>query len=187
MSGDFRRHQTDELVAARPDAPTREASRLPVIVVLDDIRSAHNVGLLFRLCDCVNIESLWLAGITAWPGVSERATNRILKTGVGGSIDVLPWRHVEDPAPEVASLKEEGWRIVVVEQGEGTMNWREAEYGSRTVLILGHERRGVRDELIELADVVVELPVRGITNSLNVATCAGVLLYEILGRALAAG
>lgn len=187
MSCEFRRHETDELVAARPDADTRDATRLPVILVLDDIRSAHNVGLLFRLCDCVNINSLWLAGITAWPGVSERATNRILKTGVGGSLDVLPWRYVEDPVPEVRRLKDEGWCVVVVEQGDGTTSWHEADYGEKTVLILGHERRGVRDELIALADVVVELPVRGITNSLNVATCASVLLYEILGRSLEAG
>jgi len=171
-------------VAARPDAAGREGSRTPVIVVLDDIRSAHNVGLLFRLCDCVNIEALWLTGITAWPGVSERATNRIGKTGVGGSIEVLPWRHIEDPVPEVAALRRDGWRVVVVEQGAGSTSWKDADYGARTVLILGHERQGVRDELIDLADVIVELPVRGITNSLNVATCASVVLYEILGRRL---
>lgn len=184
MSPGFRRHTTEELVAARPDAALREATRTPVIVVLDDVRSAHNVGLLFRLCDCVNVEALWLAGITAWPGVSERATNRIAKTGVGGSIDVLPWRHIEDPVPEVAALKRDGWRVVVVEQGAGSTSWNDADYGARTVLVLGHERQGVRDELIDLADVIVELPVRGITNSLNIATCASVLLYEILGRRL---
>lgn len=169
-------------MAARPDAEERAATRLPVIVVLDDIRSAYNVGLMFRLCDCVNVEALWLAGITAWPGVSEKATNRIAKTGVGGSVDALPWRHVEDPVPDVRALKGEGWRVVVVEQGDGSVSWRQADYGERTVLVLGHERRGVRDALLELADVVVELPVRGITNSLNVATCASVLLYEILAR-----
>ena len=187
MTSAFRRHATEELVAARPGADERAASRLPVIVLLDDIRSAHNVGLLFRLCDCVNVEALWLGGITAWPGVSERATNRMAKTGVGGSLEVVPWRHWEDPVPEVERLRAQGWRIVVVEQGEGTVGWREADYGARTVLIFGHERKGVRDELIERADVIVELPVRGITNSLNVATCASVLLYEILGRTQPSG
>lgn len=178
----FRRHGTEKLVALRPDTETREATRLPVIVVLDDVRAAYNVGLMFRLCDCVNIEALWLAGITAYPGVSEHATNRIAKTGVGGSLEVLPWRHLEDPVPEVRALQSKGWRVVVAEQGEGAIPWREARYGERTILILGHERRGVRDELIALADQIVELPVRGITNSLNVATCASVLLYEILAR-----
>ncbi len=178
----FRRHTTDELVAARPSDADRERTRIPVVVVLDDIRSAHNVGLMFRLCDCVNIEALWLTGITAYPGVSERATNRINKTGVGGSIDVLPWRQIDDPVPDVRARKEEGWRVVAVEQGEGTSSWREADYGDRTVLVFGHERQGVRDELLAMADDIVELPVRGITNSLNVATCASVILYEMLAR-----
>ena len=97
----FRRHATDELVASRPSPVERERIRLPVIVVLDDVRSAHNVGLVFRLCDCVNVQALWLTGITCWPGLSERSTNRIQKTGVGGSIDVLPWEHHEDPVPRL--------------------------------------------------------------------------------------
>jgi tRNA G18 (ribose-2'-O)-methylase SpoU len=187
VSEAFRRRTTQELIASRPDAETRAATRLPVIVVLDDIRSAYNVGLMFRLCDCVNVEALWLAGITAYPGVSEHASNRIAKTGVGGSVDVLPWRHVEDPVPAVQALKDEGWMVVALEQGAGTTSWRAADYGKRTVVVFGHERRGVRPELLELADVVVELPVRGITNSLNIATCASVVLYEILGRSLEQG
>lgn len=181
MSG-FRRHTTEDLVDARPDEAQRAATRLPVIVVLDDIRSATNVGLLFRLCDCVNIEALWLAGITAYPGVSEHATNRMAKTGVGGSLDVLPWRHLEDPVPAVRALKEEGWRVIALEQGEGSRHWRDVDYGERTVLVLGHEREGVGAPLLALADAVAELPVRGITNSLNVAMCASAVLYELLER-----
>jgi len=186
VSPSFRRHSTEDLVRRRPSATIRAATRLPVIVLLDDIRSATNVGLLFRLCDCLNVEALLLAGITAYPGVSEHATNRIAKTGVGGSLDVLPWRHVSDPVTEVGTLKAEGWTVAVLEQGTGTVSWHEARYGARTLLILGHERRGVRQELVELADEIVELPVRGVTNSLNVATCASAVLYEILARRLRA-
>ena len=180
----FRRHRTDELVAGRPDAEMRESTRLPVIVLLDNVRSAANVGLLFRLCDCVNIEALWLTGYTAYPGVSAHATNRIRKTAVGGSLDVLPWRAIESPEADVAELKTQGWRVVAVEQGEGSRSWREADYGQRTVVVFGHEREGVRDPLLALADEIIELPVRGITNSLNIATCASVVLYELLGRHL---
>ncbi len=182
MSTPFRRHATEELVALRPSAKERETTRLPVIVVLDDIRSATNVGLVFRLCDCVNVAGLWLAGITAWPGVSEHATNRIAKTAVGGSLDVVPWRHLENPVPEVLRLQAEGWRVVVLEQGEGSQHWRDVDYGARTVLVLGHERAGVRDELLAVADEIAELPVRGITNSLNVSMCASAVLYEVLER-----
>ena len=180
----FQRHSTDDLVASRPDAEMRAATRLPVIVMLDNVRSATNVGLLFRLCDCVNVESLWLTGYTAYPGVSQHATNRIRKTGVGGSLDVLPWAHHEDPLPALADHKRQGWRVVALEQGEGTVSWRQAAYGARTILVFGHEREGVREEILALADEIVELPVRGITNSLNVATCASAVLYELLGRSL---
>lgn len=179
----FRRHSTEDLVASRPDAAARDASRLPVIVVLDDVRSAHNVGLVFRLCDCVNVQALWLTGITAWPGVSEHATNRIAKTGVGGSLDVLPWEQHDDPVPAVRRLKDEGWRVVVLEQGEGATPWRDVDYTTPLVLVFGHERDGVRNGLLELADEIAELPVRGITNSLNVALCASAVLYEVLERA----
>lgn len=178
----FRRHTTEELVRARPRSEEREATRLPVVVVLDDVRSAYNVGLVFRLCDCVNVQALWLTGITAWPGVSEHATNRIAKTGVGGSLDVLPWEHHEDPVPAVRRLKEDGWRVVVLEQGECSTPWREVDYATPLVLVFGHERDGVRDGLLDLADEIAELPIRGITNSLNVALCASAVLYEVLAR-----
>ena len=185
MTGEaFQRHSTEDLVASRPDAETRAATRLPVIVMLDNVRSATNVGLMFRLCDCLNVESLWLTGYTAYPGVSEHATNRIRKTGVGGSLDVLPWAHHEDPVPALEAHKSQGWRVVALEQGAGTVNWRQAAYGARTILVFGHEREGVREEILALADEIVELPVRGITNSLNVATCASAVLYELLGRSL---
>lgn len=183
---DFRRYTTEELVASRPSAAERATSRLPVIVVLDHIRSATNVGLMFRLCDCLNVEALWLTGITAYPGVSEHATNRIRKTGVGGSLDVLPWRHHEDVVPPLRELQQDGWRVVALEQGVGTTSWHEADYGTKTVLVFGHEREGVRDEVLALADAIVSLPVRGITNSLNVATCASAVLYEVLARRLRA-
>jgi tRNA G18 (ribose-2'-O)-methylase SpoU len=187
MGVHFRRYTTEELVASRPDAATREATQLPVTVVLDDVRSAHNVGLVFRLADCVNVEALWLCGITAWPGVTERATNRIAKTGVGGSLDVVPWRHLPDPIADVRRRKEKGHSVVVLEQGQGSVPWKDGRYALPLVLVLGHEREGVRDGLLDLADEVLELPVRGITNSLNVAVTAGVVLYEILERWRAAG
>ena len=183
-SDSFLRHTTGDLVASRPSERDREESRWPIIVVLDNVRSAYNVGLVFRLCDCINVQELWLAGITAYPGVSEHASNRINKTGVGGSVDVLPWRHVDDPVPDVVALKRCGWHVVAVEQGEGSVDWHAGDYDTPLVLVFGHEREGVRESLLELADQVVELPVRGITNSLNVALCASAVLYHIAARLL---
>jgi tRNA G18 (ribose-2'-O)-methylase SpoU len=157
-----------------------EASRLPVIVVLDSVRSAFNVGLIFRLCDCVNVQELWLTGITPYPGVSEHATNRIRKTGVGGSVDTICWRYLADPVPELAQLRRQGWQIVAAEQGHGSQPWNRVDYRFPLALIMGHERDGVGDGPLSVAHEVIELPARGVTNSANVAVCAGALLYELL-------
>ncbi|MFN8424229.1 MAG: TrmH family RNA methyltransferase [Anaerolineae bacterium] len=173
----FRRHATDALRALRPTAAEREASRLPVVVVLDNVRSAYNTGLVFRLCDCVNIAQLWLTGCTPYPGHNPHADFHLRKTGVGGSLDVLPWRHLDDPAPELAALKASGWRIVAVEQGAGSVPLAEADLSGPVAFIFGHERMGVGDALLALSDAVVELPVRGVSNSLNVALCASAVLY----------
>lgn len=173
----FRRHTTDDLRAARPSAAARDATRLPVVVVLDNVRSAYNTGLIFRLCDCINVTSLWLTGCTPYPGANAHADFHLRKTGVGGSIDALPWRHVSEAAPEVARLKADGWRVIAVEQAAGSMPLAVADLAPPVVLIFGHERLGVDDALLALADAVVELPVRGVSNSLNVALCASAVLY----------
>lgn len=183
----FRPYTTAELVASRPGDKQRESSRLELIVLLENVRSAYNVGLVFRLCDCVNIRELWLAGITPYPGVSEHATNHIEKTGVGGSLDVLPWRHLDDPVPQVRKLKMQGWSVVALEQGAGSSHWTDVDYSAPLLLVFGHERDGVTDRLLEQADAVAELPVRGITNSLNVALCASAVLYHVMERQLAGG
>ena len=147
-------------------------------MLLDDIRSASNVGLIFRLCDCLNVEALWLGGITPYPGVSDRAQARMEKTGVGGSLEAVPWRHVPDAFEAARAKKAQGWRIVAVEQGDPAVALHEVDFGARAMLVLGHERAGVRDSILGIADQVVSLPVYGITNSLNIATCAAVVLYH---------
>ena len=181
-----RRYATDELVAARPSAIEREADRVPLIFVLESVRAAFNVGLVFRLADCLNIQALWLAGITAYPGVSQRADNRLGKTGVGGSLEVLPWRYFPDPVPAVQRMKARGWGVTAVEQTVDSMPWNAAELDLPRLLVFGHERDGVSPQLLAQADSTVRLPVRGITNSLNVALCASALGYAILGQSGAA-
>lgn len=178
----YRRFRTEELVQSRPTLDQLDASRVPVVVVLDNVRSAFNVGLIFRLCDNVNVGGLWLGGITPYPGLSEHATNHIERTAVGGSLGVVPWQYLRDPAPAVAERKAAGWSVVAVEQVEGAVGYRQYRFELPTVLIFGHERRGVHDDLLALVDAVVEMPTRGVTNSLNVAVCAGVVLYEVLAQ-----
>jgi tRNA G18 (ribose-2'-O)-methylase SpoU len=173
---------TDELVASRPSPCEREADRLPLIIALDNVRSAFNVGLIFRLADCVGIEAIWLSGITAYPGVTERATNRLAKTAVGGSLDVMPWFYFSDVTGALAEQRRAGYRIVAFEQTQTSVPWGRGDLSGPAVFIFGHEREGIRSDLLALADQTLALPMRGITNSLNVALCASAVLYASLGR-----
>lgn len=187
MSGTGERRVTEDLVLERRLRPALRRERQPVLVVLDDVRSAFNVGLTFRVADTANVRGLWLAGITPYPGSSERSDGRMAKTAVGGSLQTVPWRAVADATDGVARLQRRGWRVVVVEQTTGAVRHDQGCYGARTVLVFGHERAGVRDSLLALADEVVALPVDGVTNSLNVAVCAGIVLYERRRQAMTPG
>lgn len=178
MSVGGERHVTEDLVLERSLRPADATGPEPVLVVLDDVRSAFNVGLVFRVADTMAVRGLWLGGITPHPGGSERADNRIAKTAVGGSLETVPWRAVEDPTAGVRRLRRGGWRVVVVEQTRDAVHPAHASFGERTVLVFGHERAGVRDALLALADEVVALPLLGVTNSMNVAVCAALVLYE---------
>lgn len=178
MTAGGERRVTEDLVLERNLRPEDTTRREPVLVVLDDVRSAFNVGLVFRVADTMAVRGLWLGGITPHPGGTERADNRIAKTAVGGSLETVPWRAVEDPTEGVRRLQRRGWRVVVVEQTRDAVHPAQASFGARTVLVFGHERAGVRDALLALADEVVALPLLGVTNSMNVAVCAALVLYE---------
>lgn len=153
---------------------------MPVTVVLDNVRSLQNVGLCFRVCDCANISRLILSGITGAPGQSEHANQQIGKTAVGGSLRTVSWEKLDDPMPRIRELRGRGHQLVVFEQAEGSVPYREVPYRFPLIVAFGHERSGVREELLQEADYVAELPVRGITNSLNVAMTVSIALYELL-------
>jgi len=177
-----RRYSTAELVASRPDRATIEATRMPVTVVLDNVRSLQNVGLVFRVCDCANIERLILSGITGTPVQSIHAAQQIGKTAIGGSLETVPWEKHDDPLPRLRELQRAGGQLVVFEQAAGSVPWLDVPYRFPLIAVFGHERTGVRDELLAAADHVAELPVRGITNSLNVAMTVAIVLYTLLGK-----
>lgn len=182
MNKPRRRHTTAELVARRPDRAAQDATRMPVSVVLDNVRSLQNVGLVFRVCDCANIERLILSGITGTPVQTVHAAQQIGKTAVGGSLHTIPWEKHDDPMPRLNELRRAGHQLVVFEQCEGSVPYLEVPYQFPLVIAFGHERDGVREELLQAADHVAELPVRGITNSLNVAMTVSIALYELLAR-----
>lgn len=182
---------TQELVQERP-SPEEIYSlpRLPVTVVVDNVRSLDNVGLLFRLCELARVERLYLAGYTGHPrragdvreeGIIARHEHRIFKTAVY-AVPFQPWTYVEDPVPLVQQLKEDGSMVVAVEQTMASIPYHQARYQLPLTIIVGHEREGVRQELLDLADVQIEIPILGIGNSHNVSHAAAIVLYHILEK-----
>lgn len=182
---------TEELVNERPKPEKlAEMPRTPLIVLADNIRSLDNVGLLFRLCELARIELLVLAGYTGYPkkendsrpeGIIERHNNRIQKTSVY-ALPYQPWEYYENPIPFIQKKKEEGYRIIALEQTTTSVPYFEASYALPTILIVGHERLGVRPELLELADTLIEIPILGIGNSHNVAMATGIIISHVLEK-----
>jgi tRNA G18 (ribose-2'-O)-methylase SpoU len=180
---------TQELVKERLAQPeAQQLPRLPISVVVDNVRSLDNVGLIFRLCELARVERLYLTGYTGHPRVAgdtreesviTRHEHRIMKTAVY-AVPHQPWVYVDDATLIVAQLKEQGAQVVALEQTKQSVPYHEVQYSLPLVIIVGHEREGVRQELLDLADTVVEIPILGIGNSHNVATATGIVLYHIL-------
>src|SRR5215216_1949660 len=176
---------TAELVARKP--PPEDFARLPrapISVVLDDVRSLANVGLIFRLCDALRVERLYLCGITGHPAaehdprprhVQDRAEREIAKTAVM-AIPFVPWEYQSSALEVVHQLRERGYQVVAVEQAHDSTRYTQPGiYRPPLCLILGHERAGVAASAVRAADLCVELPVYGMANSLNVAMACAVV------------
>jgi tRNA G18 (ribose-2'-O)-methylase SpoU len=182
---------TDQLVQERPSPEAlQQLPRTKLNVVVDNVRSLDNVGLIFRLCELARVEHLYLTGYTGHPKRSDddrednliaRHENRILKTAVY-AVPFQPWSYVSDPVPLVKGLKEQGSHIVALEQTSHSVPYHEALYRLPLTLIVGHERLGVREELLQLAETQIEIPVLGIGNSHNVSMATGIVLYHILEK-----
>ena len=191
---------TAELVARKPEAASfARLPRAPISVVLDDVRSLANVGLIFRICDALRIERLYLCGITGHPAdpapgrdprprhVQERAEREIAKTAVM-AIPYVPWEYQPSAVQTVRRLRQRGYQVVAVEQAHGARLYTEpGVYRPPLCLILGHERAGVAPSALGAADVCVEIPVYGMANSLNVAMACALVGYEILRQHAAFG
>lgn len=182
---------TAELVERKPvdDAAFRALRRAPISVILDDVRSLANVGLIFRLCDALRVERLFLCGITGHPvaegdprprHVQERAEREITKTAVM-AIPYVPWEYQPSAGDVVRRLRSDGYQVVAVEQAHDSVPYStEGIYRPPLCLIFGHERAGIGPSALDAADLLVEIPVYGMANSLNVAMALAIVGWEVI-------
>ena len=152
----------------------KSQDKYPVVMVLDNIRSMNNIGSIFRTCDAMNVEKLYLCGITACPPQKE-----IAKTALGAT-ESVNWEYVEEVAELVRRLKEEQYTIAVVEQTDTSVMLQQVDFKQyeKLCLIVGNEVFGVTDAVLPLADLAVEIPQFGTKHSLNVTIAAGIVLWE---------
>lgn len=148
--------------------------KLPVVVVLDDIRSFENVGSVFRTSDAFNIKEVILCGITPIPPHRE-----IHRTALGAT-ETVSWSYLEKTIDAILNLKTAGYKIYALEQAEKTIQLQHLKHhvDSRIALVFGNEVNGVNQAVIDQCDGVLEIPQFGTKHSLNVSVCAGVVLWE---------
>lgn len=175
----------------------KASDKMPLVVVLDDVRSMYNVGSVFRTADAFRVEAIYLCGITACPPHPE-----IHKTALGAE-DTVEWRYFKDTMEAVADLKARGYYVYSIEQCEGSTKLQELDANlekrasslqqedsslsalrssQKSAIIMGNEVKGVKQEVVDASDGCIEIPQFGTKHSLNVSTTAGIVIWEFAKR-----
>lgn len=159
----------------------KQAEKMPLIVVLDDVRSLHNVGSVFRTSDAFRVEAVWLCGITATPPHPE-----IHKTALGAE-DSVDWRYFKTADEAVAELHRQGYFVYSIEQVEGSTKLQHLDEDkpmNSYAIVLGNEVKGVHQSVVDASDGCLEIPQFGTKHSLNVSVTAGIVIWEFVRRFL---
>jgi len=153
--------------------------KISIVLVLDNIRSQHNIGSAFRTADAFALEKIVLCGICATPPTPE-----IHKSALGAE-ESVEWSYIDDSADAVKGLKEQGYKIISIEQTENSTMLQDfvPERGSRYALVFGNEVKGVQQEVLDISDIVVEIPQFGTKHSLNVSVSIGIVIWKIVSVA----
>ncbi|MDD4373436.1 MAG: RNA methyltransferase [Bacteroidales bacterium] len=150
----------------------RQAEKMPVVVVLDNIRSLHNIGSVFRTADAFRVTAVFLCGITACPPHRE-----IHKTALGATESVR-WKYFKTTEEAIHHLKAKGFQVLAVEQTDKSTPLHHTKQTSEhTALVFGNEVEGVGDAVLQLCDGAIEIPQAGTKHSLNVSVCAGIVIW----------
>lgn len=152
----------------------KAAGKIPLVVVLDNVRSMNNIGSVFRTADAFRVEKLILCGITATP------PHRDIHRTALGATDSVEWEYAEDTLSAIGDLRKRDYTIIGIEQTEGSRQLQTIDLlpGKKYAVILGHEVRGVQQAVIDGCDFCIEIPQFGTKHSLNISVCAGIVIWE---------
>lgn len=170
-----RKQTLEELGRMDVDA-FKQSAKIPLVVILDNIRSAHNVGSVFRTADAYRVEKVYLCGFTATPPHKD-----IRKTALGAT-ESVEWENVDSAQELLSRLRVEGYSIVSIEQTDDSTELGDWRPFGKTAIILGNEVAGVQQELVDQSDLCVELEQYGTKHSLNVSVCAGIVIWKAFGQ-----
>jgi len=173
----MRKLSMDEL-GRKSVAEFRQSEKIPIIVVLENIRSAYNIGSVFRTSDAFLVEAIYIIGYSAQPPHKE-----IKKTALGAE-DTVQWQHFATTAEAIVELKAKGYSVFAVEQAENSISLEQFSLTQPVAFIFGNEKAGVEQDTIHLCDGCIEIPQLGMKHSLNIATAAGVVLWELVRKRL---
>ncbi|MDY0103296.1 MAG: RNA methyltransferase [Lentimicrobium sp.] len=156
----------------------RQANKIPLVIVLDNIRSQHNTGSVFRTSDAFRVSKIYLCGITATP------PNREIQKSALGATESVAWEYRESTLETIEALKAEGFTIVAAEQATSSISPHQLEIteGSKYALVLGNEVQGVDDEVMNHCELCIEIPQYGTKHSLNVSVSAGILIWDFFNK-----
>lgn len=156
----------------------KESRKLPLVVVLDHIRSLNNVGSVFRTSDAFRVESIYLCGITACPPNAE-----IHKTALGAE-ETVDWKYFNDTLEAVENLKKDGYTVCAIEQVEGsvTLDKLQLDKDKKYAIVMGNEVKGVQQSVVDKCDMCIEIPQYGTKHSLNVSVTTGIVIWEFFNK-----
>lgn len=157
----------------------KEAEKLPVIIILDNVRSMYNIGAIFRTADAFRVQAIYLCGMSATPPHRE-----IHKTALGAE-EAVKWKYYDTTLDALQAVKEDGYAVAVVEQTKQSVQLQNLSSDDQkgVALVFGHEVNGVNQEVVDAADQCIEIPQFGTKHSLNIAVSVGVVLWELTRKA----
>lgn len=157
-------------------------SKMEIWVLLHNIRSAHNVGSIFRTSDSIGVSKIFISGYSPTPlDRFKRPVKEIAKTALGAEI-TIPWQYLETAEEVIDLAKKNGFEIVGVEQAENSIDYKKYEVGNKVLIVMGEEVGGINESLIKKCDKIIEIPMYGKKESLNVSVAYGIIMYRLFDK-----